>query len=539
MTLRGWTVSAACAALVAIGATAHAQETARGVVFLDENRNGTRDPGETGLPGVAVSNGREVVLTNDAGEYELPVGNDTILFVVKPQDHMTPVNAQQLPQFYYIHKPDGSPELRFRGVDPTGPLPESVDFPLYHRPEPDAFEAVFFGDTQPYNMTELYFVGHDVVTELIGVDAAFVVSLGDLVGDDLDLFEPLAELQALIGVPFYNVLGNHDIDFKAPDQSLASETFQRVYGPPYYAYEYGQVTFIVLENVDWDGAERSYTSGLGERQMAFLENFLETVPKDRLVVLMMHIPIMDTAEREAIFAALEPFPHTFSISGHWHRQRHFFLDEEHGWPREDPHHHLVSATVSGSWWSGVRDEVNLPAAMMSDGIPNGYSFIAFDGTDYSIRYKAARRPDSYQMNVYLPDAVPVAALAETEVVANIFSGSERSTVHFRVDGGPWLPMEQTERMDPFYVKLKMREGWLVGHLTAGMTEEEIAAFDLRRVEGIREFYGGRMPDARDTDHIWTAPLPADLAPGFRLVEVRTTDMFGQEATGRRIVHIIE
>ena len=514
-----------------------APQVARGVVFMDDNGNGVRDSGELGMPGVAVSNGREVVLTDDDGAYELPIDDDTILFVIKPPHYATPVNETQLPRFYYIHKPAGSPQYRFPGVEPTGPLPESVDFPLVHRPEPSAFEAVFFGDTQPYTMEQVYFVGHDVVTELIGTDAAFVVSLGDLVGDDLDLFEPLADLQSLIGVPFYNVLGNHDIDFKAPNQALASQTFQRVYGPPYYAYHHGQVTFVVLENVDWDGSE--YTSGLGEKQLEWLENFLEVVPKDRLVVLMMHIPIMGTAEKEAIFAALEPFPHNFSISGHWHRQRHYYLGEEDGWTREDLHHHLVSATVSGSWWRGVRDEVNMPSAMMSDGIPNGYSFIAFDGTDYTIRYKVARRPDSYQMNVYAPNAVEASAVGETEVVANIFSGSERSTVEFRVGDSDWQPMEQTTRMDPFYLKLKAREGWLIGHLTEGLSAEEREGFDLRAVEGIQEFYGRPLPDARDTDHIWVATLPADTPPGFQLIEVRTTDQFGQTDTGRRIIHILE
>ena len=527
------------AALCLTWGAAFAQEMARGVVFLDENENGVRDAGEPGMEGVAVSNGREVVLTDAEGRYELPVDDDTIIFVIKPRDYMTQVNETQLPRFYYIHKPAGSPEFTYPGVEPTGPLPESVDFPLYHRPEPTKFDAIFFGDTQPYNMEELYFVGHDVVTELIGVDADFVVSLGDLVGDDLSLFEPLAELQALIGVPFYNVLGNHDIDFKAPNQDLASETFQRVYGPPYYAYHHGQVTFIVLENVDWDGAEGSYTSGLGEEQLEWLQNLLEVVPRDRLIVPMMHIPIMGTDEKEEIFAALEPFPHTFSISGHWHRQRHFFLGEEDGWHRGDRHHHLVNATVSGSWWRGFRDEVNLPIAMMSDGIPNGYSFITFDGVDYSIRYKVARRPKDYQMNIWLPDAVGAADAAETEVVANVFSGSERCTVEMRVDDGPWRTMEQTERYDPFFMRLKEREGWLVGQLTAGMSAEEREAFNLQAVEGLREFHGRPLPSERETDHIWTAPLPDGIAPGFRLIEVRHSDQFGQVHTGRRIVHIIE
>src|SRR5690554_4169102 len=86
---------------------------ARGHVFDDQNRNGVRDANEPGIPRVAVSNGEAVVLTDADGYYELPISADSIVFVIKPRDWMTPVNAEQLPQFHYIHKPAGSPELTY------------------------------------------------------------------------------------------------------------------------------------------------------------------------------------------------------------------------------------------------------------------------------------------------------------------------------------------------------------------------------------------------------------------------------------------
>lgn len=46
-----------------------AEQTASGIVFNDQNRNGIRDGGERGVKNVAVSNGRDVVLTNRHGEY--------------------------------------------------------------------------------------------------------------------------------------------------------------------------------------------------------------------------------------------------------------------------------------------------------------------------------------------------------------------------------------------------------------------------------------------------------------------------------------
>ena len=119
---------------------AQSPQVARGVVFEDLNRNGQRDPGEPGLPGVRVSNGSEIVSTDAEGRYEVAVDDDSIIFVIKPRNYMTPVSEHNLPRFYYIHKPAGSPaHFRYAGVAPTGPLPDSVDFGLYRRTSPTSF----------------------------------------------------------------------------------------------------------------------------------------------------------------------------------------------------------------------------------------------------------------------------------------------------------------------------------------------------------------------------------------------------------------
>ena len=114
----------------ALGADEEAsRQVARGIVFHDANGNEKFDDGEKPLPSIRVSNGREIVSTDESGRYQLPVDDDTILFVIKPRGWRTPLGESMLPRFYYIHKPQGSPELRYGGVDPTGPLPKSVDFP--------------------------------------------------------------------------------------------------------------------------------------------------------------------------------------------------------------------------------------------------------------------------------------------------------------------------------------------------------------------------------------------------------------------------
>ena len=140
-----------------------------------------------------------VAYENDSGGYRLPVDDDTILFVIKPRGWMTPLSELNLPRFYHIHKPNGSPKLRYPGVAPTGPLPESIDFPLYPHKEPDRFRVVVFGDTQPNSIQDINYLAHDVVEEVIGTEAAFGFTLGDLVNNGLNLFEPLNRTVAHIG----------------------------------------------------------------------------------------------------------------------------------------------------------------------------------------------------------------------------------------------------------------------------------------------------------------------------------------------------
>jgi len=60
-----------------------AQSTVRGYIYEDLNKNGKRDGREKGIVDVAVSNGKEVVLTDSKGAYQLPIGRDNIVFVSK------------------------------------------------------------------------------------------------------------------------------------------------------------------------------------------------------------------------------------------------------------------------------------------------------------------------------------------------------------------------------------------------------------------------------------------------------------------------
>lgn len=504
--------------LVGLAAPALAQnggpatQTARGTVFLDADHDGTRSPGEKGLEAVRVSNGREVVLTDERGRYQLEVDDDDILFVIKPRGYATPIDELNLPRFYYIHKPAGSPpNLRYPGVEPTGPLPDSIDFPLTPQAEPDRFQTIFFGDTQPRNVQEVEYFTHDIAEDLVGFPGAFGVTLGDVVFDDLAVFEPHNQAVALIGMPWYNVLGNHDVNYDVPDDAHSDETFERVYGPSTYSFDYGPVHYVVLDNVFFyrnNEDKATYRGGFTEEQMRFMVADLTHVSRDQLVVYMMHIPLRAVPERAAFFDMIKEYPHTLSIAGHTHTLEHEFFTAERGNPGPE-HHHYVAVTACGSWWTGAPDERGIPHATMADGAPNGYTIITFDGTGYSMEYRAASEPASEQMRIWAPEEVSPGELGVAEVVVNVFAGSAKSVVEMRVDGGAWTRLRHEARTDPYLDAIKRLE------------------------ESENPPRGRKQPKPGVSTHIWVGGLPEGLEPGGHVIAVRTTDMFGQTFEARR------
>lgn len=509
--------------LVALsGCGIYAQEMATGIVFHDLNKNGVPDKGESPLASVCVSNGHEVYQTGKNGKWALPAGQDVGYFVIKPAGYMTPITKDQIPRHYYMHKPQGSPALDVAGITATGPLPKSINFGLWEQEEDKKFKALVFGDTQARGITEVNYVTHDVVEECIGTDAVLGISLGDIVADDPNLFKEINESISKIGIPWYNVFGNHDNNRGASADCFSDETYERFYGPSTYAFEYGQVVFISLKDVYFDSAGK-YSSHFTEQQLGFVKNYLAHVPREKLVVLVMHAPIVSCDNRKDMFDILKDRPHTLSVAGHTHTMAHVFADEKMGWFGKTPHHHFINATVSGSWWCGIKDESGIPHATMNDGGPNGYSTISFEGNRYSIQFKAARRPADYQMNIYFPDDIVQAALDTTALLVNVFAGSSRSKIELNVqDYADWTVLEYSPMPDPGVAAMGRYNPFLQ------------SVVDGTKMDTI---FGWEMDNPTIARHIWKGKLPSNLPLGTHRLTIRSTDMFGQVVIGHRIFRV--
>lgn len=480
-----------------------------GIVFNDANKNGILDSGENGINDVCVSNGKDVVLTNSKGEWQLAVGENFNVFVVKPSGYAVPLNKKFIPQHSFLKTSESS-------------KPKSINFPLTLNPENKKFKVLFFGDTQARGTKEVDYIYRDVVDELIGSDAAFGISLGDNVADDPELMDEISQGIAQIGIPWYNTLGNHDSDSDAVTNDERDDTFERLFGPSTYAYEYGNVAFIALNNIYFKPSGKYYPH-FTERQLEFVENYLNNVPDNKLVVLYMHAPIVACDNRESIYKIIEKREHCFSVSGHLHEQINLFLDKEMGWNGEKEHHHLINVTVCGSWWCGALDELGIPHATMNDGAPNGYSEITFDGNTYYIHFKAARKPDNYQMNIYLPNEIEESAVDTTDVLVNVFAGSERSKVEMQINkSGDWLQLESVKTIDPECLRM-----------------HELSPYLKETVNGVAldDVFGYTMDSPSISRHIWKATLPANIKEGTHTVTIRTKDMYNKTWEAHRVFRV--
>jgi hypothetical protein len=519
--LRGCSVFAVAAGILCAAASAadtHQREIAwiEGRVFLDSDADGRRDADEPGRLGVKVSNGREIATTDADGRYRLPLQDGDTLFVIRPPDAELPRGGDGLPMFWKHHFPTGSPSLRYAGIAPAGIV--DGDFALLPAAQETSGKLTIsvFGDPQVSNARELDWFERDIIEPLLSVAIGDVgISLGDIANDDLSVYPGIKRAMARLGIPWLHLPGNHDLDFDAADDARSLLSWRAAFGPDTYAWEDRDASLILLDDVIYRPGEKpAYVGGLREDQFVFLEAYLATLPRDRRVIVAAHIPFHDKtpgvesfrrADRERLFALLQPFPRVLLLTGHAHAQRHYFHVTKDGWRGTEPLHEYVVGTACGGFWSGLPDAQGIPDARMDDGTPNGHATLALQDGSYRLRWHVARDPADPRMALHAPRVLRRGAYPAFAVSANVFMGMDDTRVEYRVDDGPWLPMTRAVRADPALLAINAMDD----------LAPQLRSFD-------------RAVEAAPSTHLWRGALPTDLAVGEHRVEVRAFDRWDGE-----------
>lgn len=502
-------------------------QTMQGVVYVDENQNGLLDSHEAGVSGVLVSNQRDVVQTDAQGRYTLPVMSRMIIFITKPSGYSVPLNKNQQPRFFYIHQPQGSPKnLKYAGLEPTGPLPKSVDFALYKSDNTENFEAIIVGDPQPRDSTEVGYFRDDIVSEMYGRKARFYIAHGDIAFDNLSIYKQYNQIVGKLGLPAYNVHGNHDMNLDVSHDSLAAETFKRHFGPADYSFNYGKVHFVVLDNVQYNGWDSDknknggYTGYLNKRQLQWLKEDLKYTPQDYLVVINTHIPIkspvsdgasINLTNRAELFKILEKRRHLLALSAHMHYIDHLEFAKQDGWLGDATFYNINVGAGCGAWWSGPKDARGIPESFCLDGSPNGFYIFSFSNNTFNYRYIPAHIPEYKQMRVTFPvGTVDIDSLTDKKILVNIYNADSAAKVYCSIDNGPQQLMQQATMRDPFIVEyLKDRSQ-----------------------------FPGWINEAVKHKHMWTLPLPKKINTGTHTLHFNAKDSKNNIYRGFTIFNIL-
>ncbi|WP_297007105.1 calcineurin-like phosphoesterase family protein [uncultured Corynebacterium sp.] len=535
------------------------QSTFTGRVFDDANRNSVLDDGEQPVAGVPVSNGVDVTTTDEEGRYELPAGDNVTLSVTQPAGWQVPVDADNFAQFSYNHLPEGSTDLRFGGLEPTGDVPAAVNFPMAKSDATAAKDqsCPVAADTQTYDREEVGYAAKGAPADLAQRDdyaGCGVMLLGDNVGDDLSLNPDLRSLYRNMNGPVRALPGNHDMDYDATDDSHATDTYRQAFGATHYSYNVGDTHFIALDNIEYkgakpDGSKNGYLEKIGADQLTWLKNDLAQVDPETQVVVYAHAPIVNyreliTDDALAFYDAVATHPNLVTVGGHTHTLEHLLAGERRqewtdaGLP-ELPYDQIVAGAVSGDWYSGGLNDNGVPHAYTSDAAEPGVYTLSFSGDapgTYSGRYTVRGEPQDHQQLIGVnsptwrewageaqlwqdndkvgdapapidPLSVPAADLTDGQsfLTSSFFGGSTRATVSVSFDGGDAVDARITQ---PATGEAE-NKGW-------EFTDPISATENLTTSGNV----------AQSSPHLWRVALPGDLTPGQHTARVTATDRDG-------------
>lgn len=434
------------------------------------------------LNGVVVTDGENVVVTNSEGEYTLEVSPHSRLVYVSTPSGYLPKDSLGIPKFYQ----------KLNGIDGS-----TYNFELKKNDNDDRNHVVVVHADPQFFKEKQFELYDDVIEDCAETIAGykgqdvFGIDCGDLTADRPHFYSPYIDILNKTGVPFYRVLGNHDMENGGRTKEESVQQFENYFGPSNYSFNRGNAHYVVLNNVYYLGRPYAYMGYIDEQTYNWLEQDLSYVPDGSLVFIAMHIPARLTEEKKSfsynqenirqqtvnidpLFKMLEPYnAHIFT--GHEHYNKNIIHS-----PTLYEHN---TAAISGAFWQGD---------YCWDGTPIGYGVYEVSGDDVKWYFKSARHPREHQMRV-----TPVGSSAEfpDDIIVNVWNWDKNWTVEWIENGENRGEMTQFTGHDPA--------------TRVGFADKENLEFD------------------------WLSPVPTDhlfrVTPSSKdaKIEIMATDSFGE------------
>jgi hypothetical protein len=429
--------------------------------------------GKRGIPGVVVSDGYSVVVTDKKGMYSIDADPlATLVWLSTPAGYEFP--AEQSVARHYHH-------LANEGV---------YDFKLNKLQQADEHHKfILWADPQVRNKKDVKQMMDtsvpDTIAEIksLGTDAPIHgICVGDIVWDFKEFFADYDKAVALMGIPFFQTLGNHDMDYKMGGDETSDVTFKATYGPTYYSFNRGKAHYVVMDNVRYLGTDRDYDGFFTKEQLDWLAKDLQYVSKDQLLIINVHIPVYNSVKNNTEFyAVLAGYGNVHIMSGHTHYNANNItngiFEHNHG-------------TVCGAWWTGP---------ICEDGTPRGYGVYEVTGNELKWYYKPTGLPKEHQLAIHLDQLE-----GQTRMIANVWNWDPKWKVEYFLDDQPMGMLKNEIGYDPLSVKL---------------------------YKGDQLPAGRHFPEPKENDHMFVARF----APSVKNVKVVATDRFGVKYTTEKAV----
>ncbi len=477
-----------------------------------------KDTNGNPIAGVAVSDGFQVVATDSKGYYSMDnITSDTwYIYISLPAEYEVPINDFGQPCFYKPY-PSHTNQYDFTLTPLAGGKEKK-------------FALFTIGDPQVRNTTQLARFNSEAVPGLYKHSQevkssglpCYGITLGDIIAnsDGVNTEHLRDDMRNgfhidKAGLPVFQVYGNHDNTYYGsgtvinPDlrsstiELKAQRGHEEFFGPANYSFNRGDVHIISMRNIVYhhNDTSGSYSEGFLEEQYKWLQQDLALVPKDKMVILCVHAPLIGDADHYAheVKALLNEFDDAHIVSGHTHYSRNYeYVIEEPDTPYPHLYEHNVGA-LCGVWWRGN---------IAGDGAPCGYNVFVCDGNkfteSYFMGYNAGMDSKNTQMRLYRGNAVTGRARTDSDtyagtgyyafnfgedvLIANIFNVDSKWVVKVFEDGN------YTGNMEPVKI-YRPSAGTMIGDYTwespRRLPDGVVASVDMYTAGFYYNYYSGR------------------------------------------------
>ena len=367
--------------------------TVKGLVYGGSNEK---------LAGVVISDGLLCVRTNENGYFEIDSDLSRTKFIMAsiPSGYTAPLNSNGLPIFYHKvtdeERKNGLVQHTFE-FNPIKNNPERYTLIVGADPQPRASTAGY--DNIAYHSLEMcddFYKDMHEKARTINDRNVYGMMLGDLVHENMSLFDNYIAGLRTLGFPMFNILGNHDNDYTAANDEEGRRKYEEKLGPTYYSFNIGKQHYVVLDNLimkkrESDNSLREYDQGLTDEIWQWLQNDLAYVDRSTTLMVAAHSPMFmgDSMSERSKYAQghrsdyanlFSKYAKVHAWAGHSHTTFNYVYPESSNLKNLEVH---TVARSTGELWTNE---------YLASGTPRGYTVVEVDGDDISWYFK----PTIYQ-----------------------------------------------------------------------------------------------------------------------------------------------